>query len=231
MKSAAQRPRMWTGDVSISVMRRWHARACSATADTCTRRRSDKHSQLPDTYGALGKAVRVAVEFRILGDIEALVDGHRLDIGHARQRCVLVCLLVDVNRPVSTDQLIDRVWADEPPLKARNALAAYISRLRQLLDVADAVHISRGPGGYTLTADPLSIDLHLFRDLVSQARATDESVRFRGLVRACNTAVAWRAVRRSRHPVDERRASLAWGRAAFGDIGSQRRGARRWTAC
>ena len=124
MKSAAQRPRMWTGDISISVMRRWHARACSATADTCTRRRSDKHSQLPDTYGALGKAVRVAVEFRILGDIEALVDGQRLDIGHARQRCVLVCLLVDVNRPVSTDQLIDRVWADELPLKARNALAA-----------------------------------------------------------------------------------------------------------
>ena len=131
------------------------------------------HSQLPDTYGALGKAVRVAVEFRILGDIEALVDGHRLDIGHARQRCVLVCLLIDVNRPVSTDQLIDRVWADEPPLKARNALAAYISRLRQLLDVAEAVHISRGPGGYTLTADPLSIDLYLFRDLVSQARATE----------------------------------------------------------
>ena len=85
----------------------------------------------------------MAVEFRILGDIEALVDGHRLDIGHARQRCVLVCLLVDVNRPVSTDQLIDRVWADEPPHRARNALAGYMSRLRQLF-VCRGVHIAAG---------------------------------------------------------------------------------------
>jgi DNA-binding SARP family transcriptional activator len=78
----------------------------------------------------------MVVGFRVLGDVEAYVDGRRLDIGHARQRSVLVSLLVDVNRPVSADHLIDRVWTDEPPHKARNALAAYISRLRQVL--ADA---------------------------------------------------------------------------------------------
>jgi DNA-binding SARP family transcriptional activator len=114
----------------------------------------------------------VAVEFRILGDVEALSQGRRLDIGHARQRCVLACLLVDVNRPVSADQLIDRVWADNPPHRSRNALAAYVSRLRQLLaDDAD-VELAHGPGGYTLTADPRSVDLHMFREMLSQARAT-----------------------------------------------------------
>ena len=70
-------------------------------------------------------AVPVAVEFRLLGEVEACLDGQRLDIGHARQRCVLASLLVDVNRPVSVDQLIDRVWADGPPSRARNALAGY----------------------------------------------------------------------------------------------------------
>jgi DNA-binding SARP family transcriptional activator len=113
----------------------------------------------------------VAVEFRILGDVEARSQGRRLDIGHARQRCVLACLLVDVNRPVSADQLVDRMWADNPPHRSRNALAAYVSRLRQLLaDDAD-VELAHGPGGYTLTADPRSVDLHMFREMLSQARA------------------------------------------------------------
>jgi predicted ATPase/DNA-binding SARP family transcriptional activator len=117
----------------------------------------------------------VAVEFRLLGDVEARRDGQRLEIGHVRQRCVLVALLVDVNQPVPADQLIDRVWADEPPHKGRNALAAYMSRLRQLFTGTD-VQIVREPGGYKLTADALSVDLHRFRHLVSQARATTDPV-------------------------------------------------------
>jgi DNA-binding SARP family transcriptional activator len=114
----------------------------------------------------------MAVEFRLLGEVAALENGQRLEIGHARQRCVLASLLVDVNRPVSVDQLIDRVWADEPPHRARNALAGYLSRLRQLVGDDGHVQISRGPAGYTLTADALSIDLHLFRHLAAEARAS-----------------------------------------------------------
>jgi DNA-binding SARP family transcriptional activator len=112
----------------------------------------------------------VTVEFRLLGNVEALLDGRRLDIGHARQRCVLVALLVDVNDPVSADQLIDRVWADDTPHRARNALAAYISRLRQLLAGAD-IRIARESGSYVLETDALSVDIHRFRHIGSQARA------------------------------------------------------------
>ncbi|MGV0792666.1 BTAD domain-containing putative transcriptional regulator [Mycolicibacterium sp. XJ1819] len=114
----------------------------------------------------------MTVQFRILGDLEACVDGVRLEIGHARQRCVLLCLLVDVNRPVSADQLIDRVWADDPPHRARNALAAYISRLRHLFGGTADVEFNRGPGGYTLSTDGLSVDLHRFRHLAAAARAS-----------------------------------------------------------
>jgi predicted ATPase/DNA-binding SARP family transcriptional activator len=118
----------------------------------------------------------VAVEFRLLGDVEVSLDGRPLDVGHARQRCVLAALLVDVNRPIPADQLIDRVWADDTPHRARNALAAYLSRLRQLLADVPDVQILRQPGGYVLTADAHAIDLHRFRDLVADARASADPV-------------------------------------------------------
>lgn len=113
----------------------------------------------------------MTVEFGLLGDVEVWFDGQRLDIGHARQRCVLVAFLVDVNHAVTADQLIDRVWADAPPYKSRNALAAYVSRLRQSLAAADQVAIERSPGGYTFRADPLAVDLHRFRRMAEVARA------------------------------------------------------------
>src|ERR1044072_2231032 len=102
----------------------------------------------------------MTAEFGLLGDVEVWLDGQRLDVGHARQRCVLAALLVDVNHAVTADQLIDRVWANETPYKSRNALAAYVSRLRQSLAGADEVAIVRSPGGYTLQADPMAVDLH-----------------------------------------------------------------------
>lgn len=113
----------------------------------------------------------MTVEFRLLGHVEALLDGSRLDIGHARQQCVLAALLVDVNDPVPPDQLIDRVWADDLPHRARNALAAYISRLRQVFDGTE-VQIVRERGSYVLRTDALSVDIHRFRTIASQARAT-----------------------------------------------------------
>lgn len=116
------------------------------------------------------------VEFRLLGEVEALADGQRLDIGAARQRCVLAALLIDVNQLVPTDRLIGRVWSDDTPHRARNSIAGYISRLRQLIE-SNGVTIGRQSGGYMLTADPVSVDLHRFRDLVAQARrATDASL-------------------------------------------------------
>ena len=109
------------------------------------------------------------VEFRLLGDVEVHVDGHSLDLGHARQQCVLVSLLVDANRIVSVDQLIDRVWADSPPRQARESLHGYISRLRRVMSGA-GVAINRQPGGYVLTVDPLAVDLHRFAALMTRAK-------------------------------------------------------------
>ena len=155
------------------------------------------------------KAVCVAVEFRILGDVEALADGKRLDIGPARQRSVLVALLIDANHLVPTDQLIDRVWSEETPHKARNSLAGYLSRLRQVI-ASDDVEIARQPGGYVLATDPLSVDLHCFRQLTGQARAATDPAEADALFE--KALAMWRGVPFASpgHPVDRTTSAPRW---------------------
>ena len=109
----------------------------------------------------------------MLGAVEARIDGRSVVLGHARQRCVLGVLLVEAGRPVTVDQLIDRVWGADPPQRAAGALYSYLSRLRRAVDAAAEVQIERRPSGYVLTVDPQSVDLHRFRRLMTLARAAE----------------------------------------------------------
>ncbi|MFE0527018.1 BTAD domain-containing putative transcriptional regulator [Micromonospora parva] len=112
----------------------------------------------------------MVVQFRLLGDVEAFIDGNAIDLGHVRQRCVLAVLLVEANKVVHVDQLLDRVWVDRPPQRAHGALYSYLSRLRRCLSGADDVAIVRQQGGYLLKVDPMMVDLHRFQELVSRVR-------------------------------------------------------------
>lgn len=113
----------------------------------------------------------MAVEFRVLGEVEAIQNGQPVALGHARQVSVLVILLVEANRTVSVDQLVERVWAERPPHKPRDAVYGYVYRLRQTFSEMDGVAIERGLGGYRLTVDPLTVDMHRFEHVLGLARA------------------------------------------------------------
>ena len=110
------------------------------------------------------------VEVRLLGAVTVCIGGQVADIGHARQRCVLACLALEANRPVRAEQLLERVWADHPPRHGREALAGYLSRLRQVLAGAGQVAIRRQPEGYVLAVDPMVVDVFRFHDLTARAR-------------------------------------------------------------
>jgi DNA-binding SARP family transcriptional activator len=113
--------------------------------------------------------VVMSPRLRVFGEVGAYIGGDRVEVGHARQRCVLAVLLVEANLVVTTEQLLDRVWAECPPYRARQAVSNYVSRLRSLL-AADGITIQRRGGGYVLLAEPECVDLHLFRALVRQAQ-------------------------------------------------------------
>ncbi|MEU4524602.1 BTAD domain-containing putative transcriptional regulator [Amycolatopsis sp. NPDC024027] len=119
----------------------------------------------------------MTMEFRLLTGLEVLVDGQPVAAGFARQRAVLVALLVDLNRPVSIDELAKRVWGERLPRHPREALYGYVSRLRGVLAAAGDVAIGRQPSGYVVTADPMTVDLFRFEHAVALARGCDEADR------------------------------------------------------
>ncbi|WP_394613204.1 BTAD domain-containing putative transcriptional regulator [Lentzea sp. JNUCC 0626] len=118
------------------------------------------------------------MRFRLLGAVEADVDGRPVPLGGPKPKTLLALLAINTGRVLSADHLVDAVWGDEPPETARASLYTYVSALRRALgDVID-----RRGGGYLLTAAPDEIDLHVFTRLVEDGRrlladaAPDEAV-------------------------------------------------------
>jgi DNA-binding SARP family transcriptional activator/ABC-type transport system substrate-binding protein len=120
----------------------------------------------------------MTVEFRLLGPVEALVDGAPVALGGRKPRAVLAMLLLSRNTVVSTDRIVDGLWGDTPPDGAANAVQAYVSRLRGALHdrASDAngtqMLVTRAPG-YVLRVDAGQLDLARFEALVEEARAAD----------------------------------------------------------
>ena len=120
--------------------------------------------------------------FNILGPVE--VRGPRGDvrIPPGRQEVVLAALLLDSNRVVGTDQLVDLIWGDDPPETARTQVQICVSRLRRTISDGgvEAPITTRAPG-YVLNAPDQVLDVRLFGTRVTKAR---------GLVRAGRSAEA-----------------------------------------
>jgi DNA-binding SARP family transcriptional activator len=99
------------------------------------------------------------MEFRVLGPLEAREDDRSFPLGGAKQRALLVLLLLNANRVVSRERLIDELWGEEPPETAVASLQVYVSRLRNVLG-ADVLVTQ--PPGYLLGVAPDELDVDRF---------------------------------------------------------------------
>ncbi|MGP4026004.1 tetratricopeptide repeat protein [Actinomadura sp. 3N407] len=116
------------------------------------------------------------MEFRILGPMELWADGQRLHLGWAKERCVLAVLLMAPGRPVTSEVLIDRVWGEDAPARAKDLLYPHMTRLRRSLQaLGEEVRLEQTSGAYVLKVDPDTVDYHRFRSLCGQARAIADS--------------------------------------------------------
>src|SRR6266511_2092703 len=109
------------------------------------------------------------VDFLLLGPLEARQAGRPLRLGSIKHRMLLSKLLLHANQVVSTDELIDTVWGEEPPPTVRQSLQNHVAALRKAIEPGCAppprMLVTRDPG-YLLEIDPEQLDLHRFQRLV-----------------------------------------------------------------
>ncbi|MFC6982575.1 AfsR/SARP family transcriptional regulator [Streptomyces cirratus] len=112
-----------------------------------------------------------AVVFRILGPLQVAGRLGPVRIPPGRQEVILAALLLETNRVVSTDYLVDLIWDDEPPDTARTQVQICVSRLRKLFSkAAIAAAITTRPPGYVLKTEGDLVDSAVFARRVSDAR-------------------------------------------------------------
>ena len=117
----------------------------------------------------------MALEIKLLGGVDVLIDGRALPLGGSKQRAVLALLALHANRTVAADDLIDALWEDHPPLSAAKNVQLYVSRLRKAFasDGSGARIVTHGRG-YELQVPADAVDAVRFERLVDRARREAE---------------------------------------------------------
>jgi predicted ATPase/DNA-binding SARP family transcriptional activator len=121
------------------------------------------------------------LEFRLLGPLEVASGGAVLPVGGPRQRALLALLLLNANRALSRERLIEGLWGDAPPETASNALQVAVHGLRKVLG---AERIERQGDGYVLQVHEGELDLERFEKLVAQADTKEPEAASRTLAEA-----------------------------------------------
>ena len=110
--------------------------------------------------------------------LEVVVDDERRPVPGDKLQALLSRLLLERNRPVATDRLIDDLWGARPPATARQSLHAHIARLRRLLAAGeDGSMLGTDGRGYILRVDDDQLDAERFQSLVATAREERRSGR------------------------------------------------------
>src|SRR5260370_24445341 len=138
------------------------------------------------------------MDFRILGPLEVWEADRRLPLGGAKHRALLAILLLEANRVVSTDRLVELLWGDEPTETVNNTLQVCVSQLRKILETGHVrgspyqLLVSQEPG-YLIRANADQIDLRRFERLREDAQHATSNGHPDAAAHALREAIAlWR---------------------------------------
>ena len=111
---------------------------------------------------------RETVDVSVLGPLRVEDVNGPIEIRGGKERLLLARLVAASGRLVTTSELIDTLWDDDPPASAAKSLQTFVLRLRNALEPhrsgAPAILVTDGPG-YRLAVDPAQVDAERFARL------------------------------------------------------------------
>src|SRR3954447_6967087 len=117
------------------------------------------------------------MEIRVLGPVEAVVDGRVRSSPGGGERELLALLALSAGRVVPVPTLVDGLWGDALPVNPGNAWQVRVSKLRRALAAAGAPSelVVTRPPGYLLDIPRDRVDALRFTDQVAAARAAADT--------------------------------------------------------
>ena len=109
-----------------------------------------------------------SLEYGILGPLEVSDKGDLLPLGGAKQRALLVVLLLHRGEVVQSERLIDELWGDRPTPTAAKSVQVHVSQLRKVL--GDGRLVTHGHG-YRLDLARDALDVDRFERLLADGRS------------------------------------------------------------
>src|ERR1700761_7121124 len=103
--------------------------------------------------------------FGLLGPLLWTAAGTPMELGTPKQRAVLAMLLINRNRAVGTESLVNAAWDESPAAGVRASIHSYVSNLRRILSSADVdprTVLASAPPGYRLSVADGDCDLDRF---------------------------------------------------------------------
>jgi DNA-binding SARP family transcriptional activator len=111
-------------------------------------------------------------DFSILGPLRVMSSDVELRIGGLRQQRLLAVLLLNPDRAVTFDRIVDELW-DDAPRSARQQVHNSIAELRRTLASVDCQVVTTAVG-YQLKVPRADVDAHRFRLWVQEAKSAEQ---------------------------------------------------------
>ena len=107
------------------------------------------------------------MDFRLLGPFEVIGGTAPVPVAAGKQRALLAILLLNANKTVPRDRIVDELWGDAVPESAQKMVQIHVSQLRKALPEPRLQ--TRAPG-YLLEVADEELDLGRFQRLVAAGR-------------------------------------------------------------
>jgi DNA-binding SARP family transcriptional activator/tetratricopeptide (TPR) repeat protein len=116
------------------------------------------------------------MQFRLLGPVEVRARDVLFPVGGPRERRSLVALLLNANRVVTVDRIVEVLWGEAPPPTAATQIRNTMTTLRGKLAAANEgpAPVVRSGAGFLIRIDEDQLDVQTFERHVRQARQLTE---------------------------------------------------------